>query len=66
MTAKKVTYTASQLYTGREVTIQRLGHGPETGKVTGGFQCGGDQMGFMNEDGDEYCVSKSRIISLGR
>lgn len=69
--ATKKTYTDSQLYTGREVTVTR-GSGAnkrtETGKVDNGGQCSEAQFAYQGPapDFDETCVARSAIVSLGK
>lgn len=65
MPAKKKPITASQLYTGRRVTIQH-GDGPLLeGKVSNGGQCGDTQFAFSGDKGEEDCVARSAIVKLG-
>jgi hypothetical protein len=70
MPAKK-SYTDSQLYTGRVVTVTR-GSGAnkrqEVGKVDNGGQCSETQFAYQGPapDFDETCVARSAIVSLGK
>lgn len=67
----KKTYTESQLYTGREVTVTR-GSGAtkrtEVGKVDNGGQCSETQFAYQGPapEFEEICVARSAIVSLGK
>lgn len=67
----KKTYTESQMYTGRTLTIKR-GAGEVTGKISNGGQCSSTQFAFSapvsatEPYGVEECVARSAIISLGK
>lgn len=69
--AKTKVYTESQLYTGRAVTVKR-GAVTTTGKVSNGGQCSSTQFAYsgpVDADhpyGDESCVARSAIVSLGK
>ena len=71
MPAKTKSYTTSQLYTGREVTVTR-GSGTkkrtETGKVDNGGQCSESQFAYQGPAPmyEEICVARSAIVSLGK
>lgn len=70
MPAKK-TYTESQMYTGRAVTVRRGGK-PVVGKISNGGQCSSTQFAFSapvtatEPYGVEECVARSAIVSLGK
>lgn len=70
MAAKK-TYTESQMYTGRKITVTRHGK-PLEGRISNGGQCSDKQFAFSapvtNDDpyGVEECVARSAIVSLGK
>ncbi len=69
--AKAKTYTDSQLYTGREVTVTR-GTGAnkrtEVGKVDNGGQCNETSFAYQGPapDFEEICMARSAIVSLGK
>jgi hypothetical protein len=71
MPAKKKAFTATQLYTGRAVTI-KSGATTATGKVSNGGQCSETQFAYSgpvdaaHPYGDERCVARSAIVSLGK
>lgn len=67
----KKTYTESQMYTGREITVTYRGKAV-TGKISNGGQCSSTQFAFSGPRtpeepyGIEECVARSAIVSLGK